>query len=148
MKKLSIIIALLITTAIVAQSQRQDKVKAFKVAFITERLELNPEEAQAFWPVYNVFQDKMSAILASERQFLRSVRDDWDGLSDNEAQQTLEKIQEAERQKLEAKSTLIKSLGQTLSPKKILVLLKTEEDFKRRLLNRLRDGRGGRNNRN
>lgn len=148
MKKLSIIIALFLTTVIVAQNQRQEKVKAFKIAFITERLELNPKEAQAFWPIYNVYQDKMSTILASERQFLRSVRDDWQALTDNEAQQTLEKIQEIERQKLEAKSSLIKSLRQTLSAKKILVLLKTEEDFKRRLLNRLRDGRGGRNNRN
>lgn len=148
MKHFICILLLMFSTFILAQNQRQDKVKALKVAFITERLELTPKEAQNFWPIYNVFQDRMSEILAAERQFLQSVREDWNDLTDKEALSTLEKIVEAERQKLDAKSEMIQSLGRVVSPKKIVILLKTEEDFKRRLLNRLRDGRAGRMNRN
>ena len=30
-------------------------IDALKVAYITKQLDLTPEEAQKFWPVYNVF---------------------------------------------------------------------------------------------
>lgn len=40
----------------------KDKVEATKVAYFTERLELTPEEAQVFWPIYNKWwKDKMDA---------------------------------------------------------------------------------------
>ncbi len=31
----------------------QDKIKSEKIAFLTAELELTPDEAQVFWPVYN-----------------------------------------------------------------------------------------------
>ena len=47
-----------------AYSQRdgkmQERIKAQKVAFITERLDLSSKEAQKFWPIYNAFEDKVT----------------------------------------------------------------------------------------
>ena len=39
---------------------KKDKVKALKVAYITEELNLTTEEAQRFWPIYNAFDDKQA----------------------------------------------------------------------------------------
>ena len=48
--------ALLSLSNIQAQSKKcswHDKMMSEKIAFITTELELTPEEAQVFWPVYN-----------------------------------------------------------------------------------------------
>lgn len=147
MKTTITLLILLITTASFAQKPRQEKVKALKIAFITEQLDLTPEEAQKFWPIYNVYEGKMSEIHTAERKLLRSIRVDWDTLSETDAQSALSNIRKAEQQKMDAKETLINQLRTTLSYKKTLILLRAEEDFKRRLLNRLRDGRPERGNR-
>ena len=33
--------------------QMKERLQAEHIAFLTEKLELTPEEAQVFWPVYN-----------------------------------------------------------------------------------------------
>jgi len=36
-----------------SQESRAERLKSLRIALITEALELTPEEAQVFWPVYN-----------------------------------------------------------------------------------------------
>ncbi|MFT5752778.1 MAG: hypothetical protein ACI828_002040 [Flavobacteriales bacterium] len=143
MKTTITLLILLITTATFAQKERQEKVKALKVAFITEQLDLTPAEAQKFWPIYNIFEDKMSKIHRAERTLLRSIRIDWDSLSETDAQSAIVNIRKAEQQKMATKDSLVTQLRITLSYKKTLILLRAEEEFKRKLLNRLRNGRNG-----
>ncbi len=38
---------------------RDDKVEAVRMAYITSQLNLTPEEAQKFWPVYNKYFDEI-----------------------------------------------------------------------------------------
>ena len=38
------------------RKERHERIQALKVAFITEKLELTPEEAQQFWPVFNAIE--------------------------------------------------------------------------------------------
>lgn len=38
-------------------------IEALKVAFISKELNLTPEEAQKFWPVYNQYSKEMNATL-------------------------------------------------------------------------------------
>ena len=39
--------------------KKQQNIEALKVAFITKELNLTPEEAQKFWPVYNQYSKEM-----------------------------------------------------------------------------------------
>ncbi|HEY4063263.1 MAG TPA: hypothetical protein VGM30_15260 [Puia sp.] len=62
MKKLLSVLVLLSCLALPAMSQgggggkRQGgAIEAWKTAFITRRLDLSTEEAQRFWPIYNVY---------------------------------------------------------------------------------------------
>lgn len=148
MKTTITLLLLLISTATFAQKERHERVKALKVAFITEQLDLTPAEAQKFWPIYNVFEDKISKIHWAERKLLQSIRTDWDSLSEKNAQLAIANLHKAEQQKIAAKEALVTQLQTTLSYKKTLTLLRAEEDFKRRLLNRLRDGRPDRRKQN
>lgn len=65
MKKLyTILIFISITGFAKAQEEqpsekKQENIEALKVAFISKDLELTPEEAQKFWPVYNKYSKEL-----------------------------------------------------------------------------------------
>ncbi len=39
-----------------------DKIEALRIAFISQQLNLTPQEAQKFWPVYNQFRGDMKTL--------------------------------------------------------------------------------------
>lgn len=47
------------------QTNRQnakDQIEALRIAFISQQLNLTPEEAQRFWPVYNAYRAESEAL--------------------------------------------------------------------------------------
>ena len=50
----------------------KDKIRALKVEFITEKLDLSSGEAESFWPIYNAF-DKAYMELRHEK--LKGLKD-------------------------------------------------------------------------
>ena len=69
------VLALLSFSNIQAQPQKggwHDRMMSEKIAFITMELQLTPEEAQVFWPVYNqIAQEKK----ASQKAIIVSIAD-------------------------------------------------------------------------
>jgi len=64
----SLFVAILIFTNTQAQRQRPDmntriaelkKIQAMELAFITKELNLNPAEAQKFWPIFNQYRNDL-----------------------------------------------------------------------------------------
>ena len=53
-----------------AQVQEPDgrRLEALKVAWLTKKLDLSPEEAQRFWPVYNKYTEEIRAVRQEQRQ--------------------------------------------------------------------------------
>ena len=43
-------------------AKQQEKLQSLYVAFITQKLELTPVEAQAFWPVHNAFDKEVKGV--------------------------------------------------------------------------------------
>lgn len=126
------------------QAQAGERVKTLKVAFITERLSLTSKEAQTFWPIYNEHEQKMEAIRRKERTKLRQRAGDWANLSESEASKLLNDFQDLQQKKHDAEKQLVRDLRDVLPAKKIILLLKAEEDFKKRLLQQIRKRRGNR----
>ena len=57
MKRLLLILILTLSFNSFAQEKdRHERIKALKIAFITERLQFTEIEAQKFWPIYNAFE--------------------------------------------------------------------------------------------
>ena len=47
-------------TALAQGNQRDlDKLQAYKIAFLTRKLDLSAEEAQKFWPIYNKYEAEL-----------------------------------------------------------------------------------------
>ena len=71
MKKIFFAFACLIMAAnLVAQpmqNRMKERVEAQRIGFITQRVNLTPEESQQFWPIYNEYTDKMRQIRSSNK---------------------------------------------------------------------------------
>lgn len=121
----------------------REKIKTLKVAFITERLSLTSEEAQVFWPIYNEHEKNTQRIRRKERLEIQSQLADMDVLTDREANALLDQLVELEREKQELHIAFINKISTVISPRKTLLLIKAEEDFKRRLLREMQQRRRG-----
>lgn len=142
---ITLVLTFIIATTTIAQEDKEskrEKIKALKVAFITERLELTPDEAQTFWPVYNVYDGRVNDIYDTERKVMRELRTDFDTMDEAAATKTLQTIQSLEKQKLDARAELLSGLKDKITSKKTLVLFKAENDFRRDLIRKLRGDKG------
>jgi hypothetical protein len=55
------------STGLQAQQPRDgERLEALKIAYLTKKLNLNTEEAQRFWPVYNQYVSDMKKVRANE----------------------------------------------------------------------------------
>src|SRR5882762_2227256 len=60
------------------QPQEQDatakeKIKAARIGLITQRLNLTPEQAQKFWPLYNEFVQKRGDLMKPYKEAERNI---------------------------------------------------------------------------
>ena len=120
--------------SVLSQGKGRDKIKALKIAYITEQLELSSKEAQEFWPIYNSFQEKMMVIRRSERKQFGNRANPISDVSDSEATKMLSTFTNLQEEKQELTSKLIADLKGVIPDKKTILLLRAEESFKRKLL--------------
>ncbi|MBO3116051.1 hypothetical protein J4050_04790 [Winogradskyella sp. DF17] len=144
MKKL-ILLALTLTylTASFAQGgeKMRERIKAQKVAFITDKLDLTPKEATKFWPVYNAFEDRVEAVRTGDLRTIKTKMRQNPDMSNNEADKLLEDLIKAEDEMYQAKVDLMNNLKGVISSKKIIRLKRAEDEFNQKLLERLREMR-------
>ncbi len=70
MKKILPILFLICTLSFLSQAQERQgsgRIEALKIAYITKKLNLSPEEAQKFWPVYNKYSAELRQARADQR---------------------------------------------------------------------------------
>ena len=134
-KKIVCIVFLLISVSVMGQRKfDKEKIKALKVAFITDRLALSSEEAKEFWPLHAEFENKMMAIRHEQHKNIRKKIEHADQLSNEQANTLFKKFLALEKERLLVTETYFKKFSKVLSPVKALQLLKINEDFKRKLL--------------
>jgi hypothetical protein len=49
-------------------AQGGERLESLRIAFITKQLQLTPQEAEKFWPVYNSYDDEMRKMVRDHRQ--------------------------------------------------------------------------------
>ncbi len=109
-----------------AQQNRDEKIQALKIAFITERLQLTSAEAQQFWPVYNAYEADV-----------RKLRIESKGGD----------VLENEEKLLEIRKKYRGSFEKILGTQKMNDLYNAEKDFRNVLIKRLKNKNGGGRNR-
>ena len=63
MKKYLLILIIILGSLSVTKAQVPgEKIQSLKIAFITQKLQLTPDEAQKFWPIYNEYDNEIRGI--------------------------------------------------------------------------------------
>ncbi|CAA9199552.1 sensor of ECF-type sigma factor [Flavobacterium bizetiae] len=124
--------------------EKREKIKAYKVSFLTTELELTSTEAEKFWPIYNAYDDKQFELRHEKmKMYLRKLDDDnITSMSEKEAATLLSQIESTDKELYLLRDKYNTSLKKILSAKKILKLKKSEDDFNRKLLKQYRDKAG------
>ena len=124
------ICSLWLITATAQPPRGNERIESMRIAFITERLQLSPSEAQKFWPVYNAYKNETRSLRKSFRQ---EGDPDEPMNSDNQL--------EYEQGKLNLKRKYLPQFKEAVGQQKVDLLIQAEEDFKRKLLEALRNRR-------
>jgi replicative superfamily II helicase len=121
-----------------AREKMNDRVEVRRAAFLSHRLQLTPEEAQVFFPLFNEYVAKTKLI----RQQAKSEKKIED-FNDAEAEKAIAAQFDVESRIIDLKKEYYQKFKKVLSSKRIALLYKTEREFKGELLNELQNRRGG-----
>ena len=94
----------------VLHAQDGSRLEALKIAYLTRRLNLSPQEAQRFWPVYNQYSDE-----------LRETRQAAKKNATNEL--------ELEEAVLNVRKKYNAEFSKALTPEKVNLFYKSEKEF-------------------
>lgn len=145
MNKLLILFALLLTLQTFGQQRgNKEKIKSLKIAFITDRLDLSAKEAQLFWPAYNACEDQRDVLRKRERTEIRNKMSNAADLTDQEAEVVLQQFINFKEDEENLNRSCLKEMKKVLSAKKTLLLMRSEEDFKRQLIRQYRQNKSNR----
>ena len=119
----------------------RERVRAEKVAFLTEEIDLTESEAQVFWPIYNEIQK-------SERDSFEAVKKAYDamakGVEEKKSSKEMEKLVKAyidAKEKNEGIETkYLNKLLKVLPAEKVARYYVAEEQFRHQQIGRLGNG--------
>ena len=115
--------------------ETMDKIKAARIALITERLELSPDQAERFWPIYREFSEERRGL----REQMRDIRfqSKKEGLTDSEGKQLMEKAYQLKQRELNVEKKYADRLMKVISAQQLVSLRSAEQDFNRMIMRKI-----------
>ncbi|MCD6090691.1 MAG: hypothetical protein J7J72_04265 [Bacteroidales bacterium] len=153
MKRISIIlVGILISVNIFAQGhgnrmEIEKRYRSQKIAFITDEMQLTPEEAQVFWPLYKQFENEKDGLANEMRDYRDTFPKEEADLTEEQALALLSFSNMHKEAMLKVEKEYQKKLLKIISARKVLLLIDAENGFRRHLLQEFR-GKGVNRRRN
>lgn len=117
--------------------EKRKEFEAQKVAFFTQELELSPEEAAVFWPLYNEMQRKYREIEEAIKTEYKRVRAEK-SMKESDYKASINFILVHEQKMRDIKKEYYGKLMQVVPASKIWRLGGAERKFHRQLFDKLR----------
>ena len=115
----------------------REKIEAARIALITERLGLTPEQAEKFWPVYNEY-DQQRRELARQLQDARQ-QVDVNNMTEEQSRNLMDLGLNIRERQVQLERQYAQRLTNVISAQQLLSLKKAEDDFRRMILRRLEE---------
>ena len=143
MKKFGIFLILNFLIILSVQAQRRgidrERLEAARIAFITTRLDLSPEQAQNFWPIFNEFNEQREEKLKQIASL--NPRSNTESISKEEAQRLIKQRFELQRELIEDEEAFVLKAATVISYQQILQLNSINREFARSIYQRQRQNR-------
>jgi hypothetical protein len=122
--------------------ESREKIKALKVAFFTEQLNLTAAEATTFWPIYNSYEAEKEEIMNSKRKDVFEKIGENAKYSESEAKAIYARYRELETRENNLDQRFQNKMTSTFSASRTLKLFRAEHEFRKRLLREYRRRNG------
>lgn len=123
----------------------KERMMSEKIAFLTVELGITPEEAQAFWPVYNEVNNERDEAMKNVFLSFKALEDVMNAeKSEKEISKALEKYLDSLEKQRKVEDEAAEKYRKVLSTEKLAKLYVGEEKFRRQHIRRLHGGHEGR----
>jgi len=114
-----------------SDAEIKDRIRAAEIAYLSQKLDLTPEEAQKFWPLYNQYTKEVEILIKERRSHNTGPKTQLKPTDDNELGY--------ERRMLDIKTHYSQEFQRVLPPKKAGSVFKSEREFRVHLLQVMKD---------
>ena len=119
----------------------EKRYRSQKIAFITDRMQLSEEEAQAFWPLYREQEAEIDKLAAEMRNFRARFPQDEADMTEEQALEFIAYFNKHSAAMADLHLDYQKKFLKVISARQFLLLQNAENGFRRHLLREFR-GRG------
>lgn len=122
---------------------RSNEIEQYRIAYLTEKLDLSPAEAKVFWPIFNEWKKEQVLLRKQRAQKMISFRKltEIEALSDTEVQNLIVNEMALKQKELNIEKKYYTRLKSSLPIKVVGKYYRAQETFKKELLNRYRNNR-------
>jgi len=111
-----------------------EKLQAARIAFITSRINLKPEQAERFWPVFNKYTDQRESTMKSISELNRGS----EAISEDEAKTRVQKRIQLQQKLIDDEKVFVAEVSKVITYKQVLMLHNIARDFNRYIYQRQR----------
>jgi Spy/CpxP family protein refolding chaperone len=135
----TLLIVFVAVTSAQAQRRSEEEIKRIqdaKVAIITNRLNLTPEQSTGFWPIYNEYSHKRKDIHRAQRKLINDKK--AEGTTDEQVLDNLKEVQELRQKELDLEKEYQTRFLKVITASQVIELYKAERTFNDMLIQRLK----------
>lgn len=137
MKKTLLLLFCCLAFTFLKAQNKHEKIRAAKVAFISEKLNLSPMEAEDFWPLYNEYSSKRRTLRREKRQ-LQKQSQNIQG-DDALILKNMDRIEEIQMQEVALDKSYRKRFLIILTPEQVMTLYQAEREFLKMLKDKIKE---------
>lgn len=119
----------------ISKAEHREQIKALKIAYITQEMNMDTKLAQKFWPIYNDYESEKMKLHIREHVELENT----EATSEENANEMLNEYLDIEKQEYILKKQLFTDLKEILTAQDIIKLYKVESEFNKKLLKEYRE---------
>ncbi|MCK7559131.1 hypothetical protein MKQ70_30840 [Chitinophaga sedimenti] len=114
-----------------------DKVKSLEIAYISKELNLSPEEAQKFWPVYNRYSKEVELLIQDRKRQAKVNKQQT--RTDNTGEDATDVELSYARKMLDIKTRYKDEFQKVIPPRKVTDFFRSEREFRGMMIRQLKE---------
>lgn len=124
-------------------AEEKEKMETFKIAYLTRELSLTSDEAKVFWPVYDEYSKELETLRDGKMKQRDDAMRNFENLTSNELERLVDDEILFRQQELDIQKKYHVKYKSILPMQKVARLYIAEQNFKRKLLEKMRENRQG-----
>jgi Spy/CpxP family protein refolding chaperone len=120
-----------------AQGKKGEKIRAIRVAMLTDALNLDEASATKFWPMYNTYDDAHKAIRQEKKELMEQL-EKTSSMSDAEIIKCLNGVTNCHQKEVDLQKKYTTEFLKVISAKQLAALFQAEKNFKELLVSKMK----------